>query len=351
MNKNIAAALDRMDALIAPGNSLLAVSDTSATAEGARADMARIRGALEAAQPLARLDSLALMKAVMQADEALVGRCIRGTTNWAAAIGKAVRDAALAATQPATLPNISTYEGAKALAAHCSVSFSGAQAAPVLTSAAGGDWTKPTTVAQRLADAVQLLCGGKRPPDDMVQGWLNAELDDTRLQSFCADHGPAWAQGIGLIDAAMVLVDQPTEITTIDSPDRDHEHRATAAQPAPAANYDHGPQSTTVEEAARHVGKWLNERPNRPLDLRDVAMLVAHAQAPAAGAVAGPVNRIPLLDENDPGCALVRTTRGWDFRRNGNLIRHLNLYERLFVESALAAAPTPAAQPCAKKPS
>ena len=47
----------------------------------------------------------------------------------------------------------------------------------------------------------------------------------------------------------------------------------------PQADYDHGPQSKTVQEAARHVGKWLNERPNRPLDLRDVAMLSAHAQA------------------------------------------------------------------------
>ena len=47
----------------------------------------------------------------------------------------------------------------------------------------------------------------------------------------------------------------------------------------PQADYEHGPQSKTVQEAARHVGKWLNERPNRPLDLRDVAMLSAHAQA------------------------------------------------------------------------
>ena len=47
----------------------------------------------------------------------------------------------------------------------------------------------------------------------------------------------------------------------------------------PTADYDHGPQSKTVQEAARNVGKWLNERPNRPLDLRDVAMLSAHAQA------------------------------------------------------------------------
>ena len=64
-------------------------------------------------------------------------------------------------------------------------------------------------------------------------------------------------------------------------------------QAAPAADYDHGPQSLTVAEAARHVGKWLNERPNHPLDLRDVAMLCAHAQkAPAAGAVAGPDGRM-----------------------------------------------------------
>lgn len=37
----------------------------------------------------------------MRADEALVGRCIRGTTNWAAAIGKAVQDAVMEAQAPA----------------------------------------------------------------------------------------------------------------------------------------------------------------------------------------------------------------------------------------------------------
>lgn len=45
--------------------------------------------------------------------------------------------------------------------------------------------------------------------------------------------------------------------------------------------YDHGPQAETVEEAARDVGKWLNERPNRPLDLRHVAMLTHHAKRTA----------------------------------------------------------------------
>ncbi len=47
---------------------------------------------------------------------------------------------------------------------------------------------------------------------------------------------------------------------------------------APPAQQADGPSAATVEEAARDVGKWLNERPNRPLDLRSVAMLAAHAQ-------------------------------------------------------------------------
>lgn len=71
------------------------------------------------------------------------------------------------------------------------------------------DWTIPTTKPQRMSDAVALLCAGKRPSDDLVQGWL-AGTDDG-LQEFAATHGPAWAQGIGLLDAAAVMVDQPTE--------------------------------------------------------------------------------------------------------------------------------------------
>ena len=64
---------------------------------------------------------------------------------------------------------------------------------------------------------------------------------------------------------------------------------ATCAMRA-AQSPDHGPMAATIEEAARDVGKWLNERPNRPLDLRHVAMLVHHAQAaqPENAAVAGP---------------------------------------------------------------
>lgn len=111
------------------------------------------------------------------------------------------------------------------------------------------------------------------------------------------------------------------------------------AQAAPAADYDHGPQSVTVAEAARHVGKWLNERPNRPLDLRDVAMLCAHAQkAPAAGAVDGMPPGISALmcvisslrdtahfsDEEGELTDELRTLRDWAMTQ--------------------ATAPTPAAQ-------
>lgn len=54
---------------------------------------------------------------------------------------------------------------------------------------------------------------------------------------------------------------------------------------APPAQQADGPQAATIEDAARDVGKWLNERPNRPLDLRSVAMLAAHAQQAQTGAV------------------------------------------------------------------
>lgn len=103
---------------------------------------------------------------------------------------------------------------------------------PVATSATGGDWEKPTTVLQRLGDSIQLLCAGKRPADAVLSAWLDHTSEE--LQEFCANHGPAWCQGIALIDAAMQMVEQPTEITTITHPDRDHEHRAARAAPQPA---------------------------------------------------------------------------------------------------------------------
>jgi len=71
------------------------------------------------------------------------------------------------------------------------------------------NWMTPTTYLHRLGDAMEILCGGHRPPDEMLGAWLN-ECDD-RLQEFACDHGPAWAQGIVVIDAARVLADSPGE--------------------------------------------------------------------------------------------------------------------------------------------
>lgn len=73
------------------------------------------------------------------------------------------------------------------------------------------NWRSPTKYLQRLGDAIELLCSGHRPPDEMMERWLDSDADDMHLQSFCAEHGPIWAQGIGIIDAAQVLANQPTE--------------------------------------------------------------------------------------------------------------------------------------------
>lgn len=72
------------------------------------------------------------------------------------------------------------------------------------------DWCTPTTYAQRFADAVALLCR-ESPPADMVAGWIDRASDDHRLQDWACERAPAWAQGIGLLDAAHVMADQPTE--------------------------------------------------------------------------------------------------------------------------------------------
>ena len=85
------------------------------------------------------------------------------------------------------------------------------------------DWTHPTTVLERFGDAMELLCQGERPPDSMLCAWLDGLSDE--LQIFAGNHGPAWAQGIGIIDAALTMVDQPTEIRFRDRPGVDHEHR------------------------------------------------------------------------------------------------------------------------------
>lgn len=72
------------------------------------------------------------------------------------------------------------------------------------------DWRTPTTYARRFADAITLLCR-EVPPADMVAGWIDRSADDQRLQDWACERAPAWAQGIGLLDAAHVMASQPTE--------------------------------------------------------------------------------------------------------------------------------------------
>lgn len=128
--------------------------------------------------------------------------------------------------------------------------------------------------------------------------WLEMFAPNTAVRSHIIDvlrgamGGQAPAGAVGVVRWAAGIEGSQLEVRWKDGAappagTQVYAHTTTALA-APAADYDYGPQSTTVEEAARNVGKWLNERPNRPLDLRDVAMLVAHVQAPAAGAVAGP---------------------------------------------------------------
>ena len=86
------------------------------------------------------------------------------------------------------------------------------------------DWTQPTTVIERFGDAMELLCQGTRPPEWMLTSWLDGSEEE--LQEFAAHYGPAWAMGITIIDAALTMVDGPTEIQFRDRPGVDHEHRS-----------------------------------------------------------------------------------------------------------------------------
>lgn len=70
-------------------------------------------------------------------------------------------------------------------------------------------WRVPTTRAQRLEQAMSLLCNGVSPSSRMVDDWIAERNDD--LQDFACTHGPSWAQGIAVIDAAQIMADQPTE--------------------------------------------------------------------------------------------------------------------------------------------
>lgn len=67
-----------------------------------------------------------------------------------------------------------------------------------------------TTYLSRFADAMETLCNGNRPTSEMIITWF-ADPDSFELQEFAMEHGPSWAQGIAVIDAATILADQPCE--------------------------------------------------------------------------------------------------------------------------------------------
>lgn len=68
----------------------------------------------------------------------------------------------------------------------------------------------PMTYAQRLTDVIALLCR-EVPPAELVAAWINRGSGDHRLQEWACERAPSWAQGIGLLDAAHVMADQPEE--------------------------------------------------------------------------------------------------------------------------------------------
>ena len=176
-------------------------------------------------------------EAMTQALEALRGSSIVMTRAIAAGrVGERysyiqARDGAMIeATGPINSVNEAIAAAEVALAAH--------EQEPV---AQPGDWLKPTTALHRMTEAVTLLCNGRRPPDALVSGWLDGS--DDGLQDFAADNGPAWSQGIGLLDAARIMAEQPTEGV-------DH-------QEMPAAPAQQEPTDEQIDELIENP--WLSE--------------------------------------------------------------------------------------------
>lgn len=207
-------------------------------------------------------------------------------------------------------------------------------AAPVPADVRSG-WSTPTTYAHRFAHAVSLLCG-KWPDAALVDSWLDKSSD--ALQDFAASHGPAWAQGIVLLDAAAVIADTPTEgvehgerAPAAPAPDRtgmtyykNNDCKAVNADaadcicwtPAPAAP---APDLQSIEQyrmqmagiSTAALGYWTEEDGIHPdydtVPLRDVAKLyakyaalykaAAHAHVPEADFG----NIKPLTDEQIEG--------------------------------------------------
>ncbi len=119
-------------------------------------------------------------------------------------------------------------------------------------------------------------------------------------------------------------------------------HRAVQlveAADAPQDSFDHGPQATSIDEAARDVGKWLNERPNRPIDLRHVAMLCAHATAAHQQEAQEPVAWMTQEGDRVTTAKTMNAAR----RDGGAMLTSLRSYSVALVRAA-APQPSPTAQ-------
>jgi hypothetical protein len=63
----------------------------------------------------------------------------------------------------------------------------------------------------RFVDALEILCTA-RPDRDRCERWLRHEPDSERLQDWAVDHTRAnWGTGIGTIEAAEVMAENPEE--------------------------------------------------------------------------------------------------------------------------------------------
>jgi len=72
--------------------------------------------------------------------------------------------------------------------------------------------SKPTTYRERFKDVIALLCQGEYPSDIIIDNWYDEGLASFELQEFCRKYCPLeWSQGVAVIEAAMILAEQPEE--------------------------------------------------------------------------------------------------------------------------------------------
>lgn len=130
------------------------------------------------------------------------------------------------------------------------------------------DWREPTDYIERFTEAIALMCS-KKPPKEIVTAWLDKTKDDMRLQEFAIEHGPAWAQGIAILDAANIMANQPAEGI---------EHEFLEEPPAVAVNEQ---MLEALKRVSQSTSFWYLDFDDR----QDVANAIAAAEAAKKGGV------------------------------------------------------------------